>query len=62
MQAVVRCRIAYLASRTCAHVFTLEMRPFLPGMEVVLFSADAGVMTGANNQTQCFLVPHLARY
>ena len=30
MQAFVRCRFAYRASRTCTHVSTLEVRPFFP--------------------------------
>ena len=63
MQAFVRRQFAYLASRTCAHVSTLEVRPFLPRMEFALCSADVGMMTGANKHTQCFFfVPHLARY
>ena len=60
MQAFVRCRFAYVASRTCAHVSTLEVRPFLPRMEFVLCSADVGVMTGANKQTQWFFGPTLS--
>ena len=63
MQAFVRCRFAYLISRTCAHVSTLKVRPFLPrSMKLALCSADIGVMMGANKQTQWFLVPHFARY
>ena len=54
MQAFVRCWFTYLASRTCAHVSTLEVRPFLPRMETALCTADVGVMTGANKQKQCF--------
>ena len=60
MQTFVRCRFAYLASRTCAHVSTLEVRPFLSRMEFALCSADVGVMTGANKQTQWFFGPTLS--
>ena len=59
MQAFVRCRFAYFTSRTCAHVSTMEVRPFLPRLEFALCSAADGVMTRANKQTQCFFGPTL---
>ena len=40
IQEFVLCRFAYRASRTFTHVSTLEVRPFLPGMDSALCNAD----------------------